>query len=153
VGKNSVRVVALAALAVAMLTVLVPNAGAENSSSTGPVTPAVTNRCGSGYAQVDSENLNALGPNFGVVYLFYNSANGNNCVFTEKLVARGTPTYTSTFVCRNSDGVCKIDGDNYLYYAGPRYLYARGQCVKWGGGVSNTDGRRDYFESGWEHCG
>lgn len=153
--KIGLRTAVLGTLLTAALAGLVPSAGAaENTSSAEPFAQAAPNRCGSGYSLVDSENLNARGPNYGVVYLYYNSTNGNNCVFTEKLVARGTATYTNAYVCRRSDGACKSDPGNYKYYAGPTPpLYARGQCVRWGGTVTNTDGTSDTFNSGWEHCG
>jgi hypothetical protein len=141
-------VIAMAACALAI------PASATQPAATNLTAAQAPNRCGPGYGQVDSENLNALGPNFGTVYLYYNSSNGKNCVFTEKLVARGTATYTTATLCRLSDGACAPpDRGNYKYYAGPIYLYARGTCVKWGGRVTNTDGRYDEFTSGWEHCG
>lgn len=152
--KLGLRTATLGALAITAFAGLPSNAGAaENVPSAESVIQAAPNRCGSGYGRVDSENLNALGPNFGTVYLYYNRTNGNNCVFTEKAVARGTRTSVTALLCRGSDGQCVSDSGNYLSYAGPVYLFARGQCVRWGGSVTNTDGRRDSFTSAFEHCG
>ena len=152
---NKSRKFVSAAAAIAIMGSAVSLTAASAAPETGI---QVTNRCGSGYGRIDSENLNALGPNYGVVYLFYNGANGYNCVFTEKLVARGVSTYTTAVLCRASDGGCVSDpptGGNgyYRHYAGPIYLYARSTCVSWGGRVTNTNGTYDAFRSGWEHCG
>lgn len=144
------RYSATAGLVIAMAAcVLASPASATQPATTSLATAQAPNRCGTGYRQIDSQTLN---PNFGTVYLYINS-NGTNCVFTEKLVARGTRTRMNATLCRQSDGACSTDPGNYAYYAGPVYLAARGVCIKWGGLVTNTDGRVAQWTSPWEHCG
>lgn len=148
---------AAAALGIAMT--LAAGLGSAASASSTAVEPnpveaqVAPNRCGAGYGFQEMHRLNSFGPTFGEIYLYYNSSNGNNCVFTEKLISRGTPTFVSARLCRQSDGRCVSDADDYLYYAGPVYLYAPNTCVRWGGSVEAADGREDSWMSGWEHCG
>lgn len=115
---------------------------------------APTTTCGgAGWTEVDGVELWKLGgaPSYGRVVLFY--GNGYNCTVTYKNVSVGTPTYVSAFVCRQSDGTCLIEGGDATHQVWTGALNAPGTCVKWGGGVSDVYGWREYREIGWGHCG
>lgn len=100
--------------------------------------------CGSGYGVIDY--INVSGQDTGTVYLTYNSGNGYNCVVTVR-AHPGTPIYMDAAV-RVSGGTWHEDFGDYTTYAGPVYVYARGTCIDWGGGI-NPDYQYRYSV----HCG
>lgn len=129
-----------------------------------PVTgaSATLNYCGSGYAPIQT-----VTQPYGVLTLYYNSSNKNNCA---TLAATGASYGTAHFmqvslftsstniVCdpppsANQYNVCGTYG-NYRYYAGPIYLHAPGVCIRATGGYrwpSNT-GPDVLFDTGYGHC-
>jgi len=151
--KTLARAALLLGICAAVFTGVVWTANASSSAVDVQATP---NRCGAGYTQIDSHRLTFNGASWGYVYLYYNSANGNNCAFTEKLVDRGIPTSVTVRLCRQSDGVCVYDpvhGEPFQFFAGPVYLHAPNTCIRWGGSVTDSHDRTAGWMSGWEHCG
>ncbi|GAA2082762.1 serine/threonine protein kinase [Actinomadura alba] len=82
----------------------------------------------------------------GRVYQLYNSS-GYNCVVTLKTADVGTKTSVWAELTRE-DGTKASDRGSFAYYAGPVFLHAKGQCVKYtGGGGSGSAG------APWGNCG
>jgi hypothetical protein len=82
----------------------------------------------------------------GTVYQMYNSS-GYNCVTTLKTADVGKKTKVFSTLTRK-DGQSATDNGSFTYYAGPVYVYAKGQCVKYQGGTS-----RGSTTSAWGNCG
>jgi sialidase-1 len=101
--------------------------------------------CGSGYSVIDQKTIYSNVT--ATTYLLYNGS--NNCVTTIlKSSDQGKRAQLCADLQRQSDGKYVYDCGSYAYYAGPRYLYANGTCIKWGGSVGDLG-----FTSPWEHCG
>ncbi|MDP9841535.1 serine/threonine-protein kinase [Streptosporangium lutulentum] len=99
--------------------------------------------CGSGYAQVDSHALGGAA----TIYLFYNSAAGQNCVVT--MSRYEFPSKISmNAVLQVQGGASSSNPGNFTAYAGPVRLAAVKKCVIWGGSHGSLSWR-----SGWSHCG
>ncbi|GAA5056493.1 hypothetical protein HNP84_007045 [Thermocatellispora tengchongensis] len=105
--------------------------------------------CGSGY-----QFLKYMGTEKSIgAYLFYNSANGNNCaVGMHQYTAVGVRTKTNVWIQRQSDLRKVIDEGSYAYYAGPVYLYARNTCVKYGAYIDYNGGETTGINY-WYFCG
>jgi hypothetical protein len=80
------------------------------------------------------------------VYQLYNSS-GYNCVVTLKTVNVGKKTNVFAVLTRK-DGQSATDQGSFAYYAGPVYVYARGQCVKYRGGAGSVT-----VSAPWGNCG
>jgi hypothetical protein len=96
---------------------------------------------GSGYYRQRSSAFTG-----GSVYQLYNSS-GYNCVVTLKTVDVGKKTNVWATLTRK-DGQSATDNGAFAYYAGPVYLYAKGQCVKYRGGTGQTSAA-----AAWGNCG
>ncbi|MFD8396568.1 spore-associated protein [Streptomyces sp. NPDC059680] len=124
--RSALAAVALAALSVGTTAVL-----AAPASAAAHTTPQQV--CGKGYKTVNSAALGSLS----TVYLTYNSSNGKNCVAT----IRNEPGARVAMSAWIYVPAVLEDGDQdygwYTSYAGPTYVYAKGQCVAWGGGIKN----------------
>jgi hypothetical protein len=121
----------LTAAAFAALTVGATTALAAPASAAPNTTPQKV--CGSAYKTVNSAPIGSLG----TVYLTYNSANGENCVVTIRNTP-GTAVDMSTFIYVSETQDAAEDYGRYTSYAGPAYVYGKGHCVSWGGGINNT---------------
>jgi predicted Ser/Thr protein kinase len=82
----------------------------------------------------------------GKIYQLYNSS-GYNCVVTLKTADVGTKSSVWATLTRK-DGTNASDSGSFAYYAGPVFLYAKGQCVKYSGG-----GRSGSASAPWGNCG
>jgi hypothetical protein len=138
----------MSVLCVALVSTAVPLFG----SATAHAAPPASSCGGAGWTEIDGRELWKRGtaPSLGAVILYY--GNGYNCTITYKSAAVGVPTYVSAFICRQSDGKCVIHGGDATHAVWTGALHAPGTCVKWGGGVTEAGGWREYWESGWEHC-
>jgi serine/threonine protein kinase len=82
----------------------------------------------------------------GRVYQLYNSS-GYNCVVTLKTTNVGTKSSVWAQLTRE-DGGKATDSGSFGYYAGPVFLSAKGQCVKYAGGTSSGSA-----SAPWGNCG
>ncbi len=87
----------------------------------------------------------------GTTYLSYNSSNGYNCVVTVNNT--GSTQWVQASIERSSrkGGGWIDDSGRYRSYAGPVYVYAAGECIDWGGYVSDDAGIEDIVWN--DHCG
>lgn len=119
---------------------IIAASGALIATPASAATPAEI--CGSGYGVVDQRTLTGS-----KVYLLFNNSSGYNCVVTIKTSSVGTKTRTGTYLEVQGQSPL-VDANDYAYYAGPTRAYARGKCVKWGGGTN-----AQWWYSGFSHCG
>ncbi|GAA3471293.1 hypothetical protein [Nonomuraea roseola] len=128
-------------------------APAHADSNTGPVKGP---SCGAGYYLQESHAIRGkAGLVAGVVYLYYNRSTGNNCAITRR-DRSFTTTRIAAGVQRKGDDKLSQDKGAYHSYAGPTYLYAKGQCVRFGGqlvGRFSTTTETAEWISDWGHCG
>ncbi|MFC8197927.1 spore-associated protein [Streptomyces sp. NPDC057298] len=124
--RSVLTAAAFAALAVGATTALAAPASAAPNTTPQKV-------CGSAYKTVNSAPVGSLG----TVYLTYNSANGQNCVATIRNNP-GTAVDMSTWVHIPDTQEYAEDYGRYTSYAGPAYVYGKGYCVSWGGGINNV---------------
>jgi hypothetical protein len=116
-------------------------AGSAQTSQAASLAPHETSsHCQSLGSLVESRTIKDDGGNtIGEMDVYYNSATGYNCAYTQGLgQARGTSTVkgVTIFLCTETKpgDVChyntkmKDDGD-FLYYAGPVGLQAKGKCI------------------------
>jgi hypothetical protein len=118
--------------------------GGGTGGSANPYTPEqVCNSGGhgSGYYRQRSSTFSG-----GKVHQLYNSS-GYNCLVTMKTANIGKKTNVWATLTRK-DGTSATDNGAYMYYAGPVYLYAKGQCVKYQGGTGQTSAAAP-----WGNCG
>jgi serine/threonine protein kinase len=118
--------------------------GGGSSNKTNPYTPqAVCNSGGHGSGYYVQRSSAFTG---GKVYQLYNSS-GYNCVVTLKTAGVGQKTSVWAQVTRE-DGTKASDSGSYSYYAGPAFIYAKGQCVKYAGGTAQGSA-----SAPWGNCG
>ncbi|MET7654558.1 MULTISPECIES: spore-associated protein [unclassified Streptomyces] len=127
---------ALAALAVGATTALATPASAAPNTTPQKV-------CGSSYKTVNSAPVGSLG----TVYLTYNSSNGRNCVTTIR-TNPGTVKDMSAWIYVPATDANDADYGQYTSFAGPTYIYGKGQCVDWGGHIANV-----YVQVSGSNCG
>ncbi|WAU81994.1 spore-associated protein [Streptomyces sp. Qhu-G9] len=125
-NRSVLTAAAFAALAVGTTTALAAPASAAPNTTPQKV-------CGSAYKTVNSAAVGSLG----TVYLTYNPANGENCVATIRNNP-GTAVDMSTWVHIPDTQEYAEDYGRYTSYAGPAYVYGKGYCVSWGGGINNV---------------
>jgi hypothetical protein len=92
--------------------------------------------CGAGYKVVRSMHTGGGSPS-GSSYLTYNSSNGYNCVVTIR-DGSGSAIPLYAMVQNANTGAKSSDFGWYGKYAGPVYVYGRGSCVNWAGGVGEA---------------
>ncbi|MFF7486640.1 spore-associated protein [Streptomyces luteogriseus] len=131
----------LAASAVAALSVGTMTALASPASAAPNTTPQKV--CGSAYKTVNSAKVGSLG----TVYLTYNASNGQNCVTTIRNNP-GSAVNMSAWVSVPDTEESHYDEGLFTSYAGPTYVYGKGHCVDWGGGIANT-----YVQVFGSNCG
>ncbi|MGW3342908.1 M23 family metallopeptidase [Nonomuraea rubra] len=102
---------------------------------------SATQICGSGFKQIDSQNLGSAGK----VVLLYSAATGQNCVTTLRNSGSGKAAVTAYLQVQGK--ARKTDAGSYQYYAGPVKDTARKTCVKWGGAIGSAK-----YDSPLEHC-
>ncbi|WP_243869379.1 spore-associated protein A [Streptomyces liangshanensis] len=90
--------------------------------------------CGSGYNVVNSADIGKQG----TVYLTYNAKTGKNCAVTIRKTS-GAPVSVFTYLGVSETGASDFDSGNYTSYAGPVYVYGKGYCVDWAGGITNQE--------------
>jgi hypothetical protein len=127
---------AMAAAALAALSLGATTALASPASAAPNTTPQ--NVCGSGYATVNSTDVDSAATGFlGTVYLTYNASNGQNCVATIRNNP-GTAMDMSAWIDVPDTGESSSDFGQFTSYAGPTYVYGKGYCVDWGGNIDNV---------------
>jgi hypothetical protein len=117
-------------------------AGSAQTSQAASLAPQTTStHCQSLGALVESRAIKDSGGNIiGELDVYYNSATGYNCAYTQgRGQARGTSTVkgVTIYSCTNTkpgNGSCGViskmtDDGNYLYYAGPVGVQAKGKCI------------------------
>jgi hypothetical protein len=134
--------------AAAALAVAAPSVSAAGN----PYTP--TGVCGAGYRVIDHHDLR--GPKGGLLattYLLWNGGAKKNCAVTIKRRAVGVPTFVEVSLYKKGGNYNAEGSLDYKYYAGPLYVKAPGQCVFWGGRMSDAKGRGDSWITPYaEHC-
>jgi hypothetical protein len=116
--------------------------GNGNNNSGGSGNPySATQICGSGFKQIDSQNLGSAGK----VVLLYSAATGQNCVTTLRNSGSGKAAVQAYLEVQGK--ARKTDSGSYQYYAGPVKDTARKTCVKWGGAIGSAK-----YDSPLEHC-
>lgn len=141
-------------VSVAALSTMIAGTGVASASS--PADKAVA-ACGSSY-YVQRQQSMGLGQNT-TVFLLYSASTRNNCVVTVKHENAGAYYGTATGLgagIQAEGGSWKKDDGDYKYYAGPVYLSAAGQCVRFWGhyeeiGASSI--RDWYHTSTFGNCG
>ncbi|TDD25136.1 serine/threonine protein kinase [Nonomuraea diastatica] len=112
----------------------------SSPSKQNPYTPVMV--CGPGFSVQRSQNFPG-----GETFQLYNGGSGENCVVTMKTTYVGTPTeVTATLEVKG--GRNWTESGNYMYYAGPVKLPARGKCVRFSGSH-----RGKSTSSNWANCG
>jgi hypothetical protein len=98
--------------------------------------------CGSGYGVIDSFAVNG-----GTVFLTYNGT--YNCVVTVRDTPGAAEYMTAGVKLSGTDwSASTTDEGDYTTYAGPRYVYAPGHRIDWGGRINGSG--KDIYNS---HCG
>jgi hypothetical protein len=145
--KTSIgRVAAAAAAVVAGATALAVGPGAAYASDVNPNSASAL--CGSGYKVIQTHATEGAF----YTYLLYNSSNGKNCAVTLKQKNLGTKNTTDVYLLSQKTQKSAEDFGSYTSYAGPIYLSAPGECVKFGGSVMY--GNTIYtYDSPWAACG
>jgi hypothetical protein len=121
-----------------------PSSGNSSSGRTNPYTAEQvcnSGSHGSGYYRQRSSTFSG-----GTVNQLYNSS-GYNCVVTMKTAKVGTKSNVWAQLT-SKDGTTAADNGSFQYYAGPVYVYARGQCVKYSGGAGSAN-----VAAPWGNCG
>lgn len=97
--------------------------------------------CGAGYWVIDSYGLNG-----GTMFLAYNGS--TDCVVTVRNTP-GAPLYMTAGVKLSGTpwSSSTTDEGDYTTYAGPRYVYAPGHCIDWGGQINGS--AKDFYNV---HC-
>jgi hypothetical protein len=140
------RVATAAAALVAVATAVVAGPGAAYASDVNPA--SATGLCGSGYKIVATHATEGAF----YTYLLYNSSNGKNCAVTFKQKNLTTKNTTDVYLISQDTHRTAEDFGSYTSYAGPIYLTAPGECVKFGGEVMY--GNLIYtYDSDWVACG
>ncbi|GAA4951570.1 hypothetical protein GCM10023238_17350 [Streptomyces heliomycini] len=131
----------LAASALAALSVGATTALASPAAAAPDTTPQQV--CGSGYKTVNSAAVGSLG----TVYLTYNSGQRPE-LRHDHPHQPGTARDMSAWVYVPDTEKGDQDGGWYTSYAGPTYVYGKGHCVDWGGGIDNV-----YVQVYGSNCG
>ncbi|WP_424217338.1 spore-associated protein (plasmid) [Streptomyces sp. BI20] len=124
--RSVLTTTACAALALGATTALAAPASAAPNTTPQKV-------CGSAYKTVNSAAIGSLG----TVYLTYNASNGKNCVATIRNNP-GAAVDMALWIEVPATWERGEDFGRYTSYAGPAYVYGKGNCVDWGGGISNV---------------
>ncbi|MGW2871553.1 hypothetical protein [Kitasatospora sp. NPDC001225] len=129
------------------------SAGAAHAS-------ARVNKCGSAYDfkwSWDITDNSSAAPVVGFIDIYYNSGNGYNCAIARGRDAAVTGQHEIYVAIRRSGTDGWIDdgaGSNYTQYAGPVYVYAKGSCIDFVGGLKYNEftgqGASSYKA---QHCG
>ncbi|MFJ5026159.1 spore-associated protein A [Streptomyces goshikiensis] len=140
VGRRMATVIGIMGISAAFVVAVPGTASAREAAYNGA--------CGSGYNVKDWEDVYSRnGSLSATIYLTYSSATGKNCVVTIK---NGATTYSvGAFIERDGAPDSWVsDYGNYMKYAGPVYVYARGSCVSWGGAYEQSEVHRWHTNCG-----
>ncbi|WP_354702127.1 hypothetical protein DSM112329_02480 [Paraconexibacter sp. AEG42_29] len=124
-----------------------PASAAKNPYSPGQV-------CGAGYGVIDQRVVRTAGGTaLGTGYLLYSGATKKNCAVVLKSKAVGKPSYTAVSLKKSgARSPFVVDFGDYQYYAGPVYVKAPRQCVKFGASIKLPDKRHGVFVTPFGHC-
>ncbi|MFR9676895.1 hypothetical protein [Streptomyces sp. TR02-1] len=121
---------------------------------------AIIGSCGSGYYKIDSYDVDRGRTTVGRIDLYYSPTTGNNCALARphsKLSGKVRhiwvciePSQFSSPGIRDCDGLGT--GENFRFYAGPVYTYARHDCIDIKGGMKK-DGLLYNGSAFNAHCG
>ncbi|MFF2543983.1 spore-associated protein A [Kitasatospora sp. NPDC058063] len=140
IGRRMATAVGLLGISAASIVATAGPASAQEAAYNGA--------CGSGYNVKDWEDIYAAdGRLSATIYLTYSSGTGKNCVVTIK---NGQTTYmVGAFLENDNDpNSWTSDYGNYMKYAGPVYVYAKGSCVSWGGAYMESEVHRWHTNCG-----
>ncbi|MFJ2650951.1 spore-associated protein A [Streptomyces sp. NPDC087420] len=130
-SRRAAMAAALTALALAGTTVALTQPASAAPAAAGPQA-AYNGVCGAGYNVVNWADIAKQG----TVYLTYNAKTGKNCAVTIRKTS-GSPVYVFTSVSVPDTYDSASDAGDYRSYAGPVYVYGKGYCVDWAGGITN----------------
>ena len=152
-------------LFLAAIVALMFAAGDAQTSQAASLAPQSTsNHCQSPGSLVESKLIKDDGGHvIGELDIYYNSATGYNCAYTQGLgQARGTSTVKSVtiFSCKETtpgdtcNHTSKMeDTGDYLYYAGPVGVSAKGHCIAVIGMVAWKGENHAVWTRNASHCG
>ncbi|WP_433462074.1 hypothetical protein [Spirillospora sp. CA-128828] len=98
---------------------------------------------GSGYKVQRSSSFSG-----GRIYQLYSATTKNNCAVTMKTADIGKGTNVWVRLQSQKGGKVASDNGTFKYYAGPVYVHAPGDCVRYSGGASGASA-----SAGWANCG
>lgn len=139
-GRRTATAICLLGISTASVVAVPGTASAREAAYSG--------ECGSGYNVKDWEDVYSRNNSLAAtIYLTYSSATGKNCVVTIK---KGQTTYlVGAFIERDGAPDSWVsDYGNYMKYAGPVYVYAKGSCVSWGGAYEQSEVHRWHTNCG-----
>ncbi|MWA02943.1 hypothetical protein F8568_021695 [Actinomadura sp. LD22] len=84
----------------------------------------------------------------GRVYQLYSAATKKNCAVAMKTSGIGTASTAWVRLESQNGGKVASDSGSFKYYAGPVYLLAPGDCVRYSGGANGGS-----TSAGWANCG
>ncbi|MFE4514410.1 spore-associated protein A [Kitasatospora sp. NPDC056783] len=139
-GRQVATAVGLLGISAASIVAIPGTASAQEAAYNGV--------CGSGYNVKGWADVYSRGGSLAAtVYLTYSAATGYNCVVTIKKHA--TTYLIGAFLSNdNVPDSWVSDWGNYMQYAGPVYVYARGACVSWGGAYEDSEVNRNHTNCG-----
>ncbi|MEU9845051.1 hypothetical protein AB0C69_38235 [Actinomadura sp. NPDC048032] len=110
-----------------------------------PYTPAqVCNATAGGNYQVQRSSSFAGGR----IYQLYSASTKKNCAVTMKTADIGKATNVWVRLQSQNGGKVASDNGSFKYYAGPVFVLAPGDCVRYSGGASGASA-----SAGWGNCG
>ncbi|NDU74191.1 hypothetical protein GWI34_16340 [Actinomadura sp. DSM 109109] len=84
----------------------------------------------------------------GRIYQLYSASTKKNCAVTMKTADIGKGTNVWVRLQSQKGGKVASDNGTFKYYAGPVFLLAPGDCVRYSGGASGASA-----SAGWANCG
>jgi hypothetical protein len=145
------RITAVATAATAISAGLLAMPSTANAATVGS--------CGSSYGKVGSYPITrSWEGTAGYIDVYYSSASGKNCAISRPIPSlSGKAGHLWVCIERSPYGGRDCDGiqDNYRYYGGPVYTYARNSCIDVWGGMHRRPGDNEPFNGGAfkAHCG
>ncbi|MBE1532858.1 hypothetical protein [Actinomadura algeriensis] len=122
-----------------------PSPEPEPATVRNPYTPQQVCNAGSGGGYQVQRSSAFSG---GRTYQLYSASTKKNCAVTMKTAGVGTGTKVWVRLAEQTGGEVASDSGTFKYYAGPVYVHAPGDCVRYSGG--STAGST---AAGWANCG